>query len=202
MPRRCSICGHPSREAIDRELVNAVSFSFRDIAGRYGVSRSALERHKAAHLPAALARAKDADQTTADLAVLHELRGIFDRVAKLSNAVDDWLTDPEDPTRYSIDPRAEDINVIYSWQEVGQRDVLITKRKKERLSALLRKINKDRGGDLEFEIVEVRTADPRDLAIKLANSQRDLLTFFTEIVDLKDIDARIAALEERTGKKL
>ena len=58
MPRACTICTHEQREAIDRALVNGDSF--RDIAGRFTVSRSALERHKASHLPATLTQAAGA----------------------------------------------------------------------------------------------------------------------------------------------
>lgn len=75
MPRRCTICTHANREAIDRRLVEgdafpAITALYRD------TSADALGRHKAAHLPAALARAMDAaatahgDDLLADLVAL------------------------------------------------------------------------------------------------------------------------------------
>jgi len=58
--RTCSICTHQERQAIDRALVAGTAF--RDIAGRFNVSRSALHRHKNNHIPAALAMAKEAEE--------------------------------------------------------------------------------------------------------------------------------------------
>ena len=56
MPRACSVCQHADRIAIDRALVEGVSY--RDIARQFGgsVSKDGLSRHKAAHLSAALVR--------------------------------------------------------------------------------------------------------------------------------------------------
>ncbi len=58
MTRRCTICTHKEREAIDRALV--AREPFRHIAARFSVSTSALVRHSDDHLPAGLLRAKDA----------------------------------------------------------------------------------------------------------------------------------------------
>ena len=58
MPRRCSVCDHPERAAIDAALVEGVSY--RDIARQWGVSKDAVSRHKADHLPAHLAAAQEA----------------------------------------------------------------------------------------------------------------------------------------------
>jgi hypothetical protein len=63
MPRACTICTHAERTAIDQELI--AGLPFRDIAGRYGVAKSSVERHKAEHVPTTLAKAKEA-QTVAD----------------------------------------------------------------------------------------------------------------------------------------
>lgn len=60
MPRTCSVCAHPDRAAIDGALVNGETF--RHIASRYGVSTTALQRHKTDHIPAALSTAKAAGQ--------------------------------------------------------------------------------------------------------------------------------------------
>lgn len=74
MPRVCTICQHPQRAAIDHALV--AGEALRDIAGRFGVSKSALERHKAEHLPDTLVRAQEAAEEAAALDVLQQLRAI------------------------------------------------------------------------------------------------------------------------------
>ncbi len=45
MPRPCSLCQHPSREAIDQAL--AAKEPYRTIAERFGTSPAALHRHQA-----------------------------------------------------------------------------------------------------------------------------------------------------------
>jgi transposase-like protein len=50
MPRPCTICAHAHSAAIEAALQDADSY--RDIATRYDVSKSALARHWQAHMPA------------------------------------------------------------------------------------------------------------------------------------------------------
>lgn len=75
MPRSCVICTHAQRAAIDAAIVALASF--RDIAGQYRVSKSAVARHKEAHLPADLTRAATAlavahaDDLLAQIQALH-----------------------------------------------------------------------------------------------------------------------------------
>lgn len=57
MSRTCTICTHPDKEEIDRLLLSGSSY--RDIAGRFGTSKSAVERHKADHIPLILCKARD-----------------------------------------------------------------------------------------------------------------------------------------------
>jgi hypothetical protein len=77
MANRCSVCGHADRLAIDKELIGGLPY--RDISGRYGVSKSALERHASAHVAQAISRARDlrdwlnADQLVGELRVLREV---------------------------------------------------------------------------------------------------------------------------------
>jgi hypothetical protein len=49
MPRSCSVCSHPGRASIDDGLVTGQSL--RAISAAYGVSKSAVDRHKESHLP-------------------------------------------------------------------------------------------------------------------------------------------------------
>ncbi len=60
MPRTCTICTHPERPAIDHALLNGGAF--RHIAAQTGTSTTALQRHKADHLPALMARSKEAEE--------------------------------------------------------------------------------------------------------------------------------------------
>ena len=46
--RRCTACAHPDRAAIDDDL--AAGLSLRTVAGRHGLSTSAVHRHQTRHL--------------------------------------------------------------------------------------------------------------------------------------------------------
>jgi len=87
MPRRCTVCGHMERECIDSALVTGTPL--RDIAGRYGVSKSALERHKADHLPTHLARAKGASEAAQADDLLSEVQNLQARTLAILEAAED-----------------------------------------------------------------------------------------------------------------
>jgi hypothetical protein len=55
MPQHCTVCAHPERLAIEREMM--ALRPFRDMAGRFGLSKSALFRHHDEHLSAAIVKA-------------------------------------------------------------------------------------------------------------------------------------------------
>ena len=60
MPRRCTVCDHPQRVEIDMQLV--CGESYRTIADQFGLSKTALIRHKESHIPDALVKAQDAGE--------------------------------------------------------------------------------------------------------------------------------------------
>ena len=60
MPRRCAVCGHPERHSIDEALVSGGPY--RSVAKRFGLSDSAVYRHKTEHLPAHLPKAKEVEE--------------------------------------------------------------------------------------------------------------------------------------------
>lgn len=62
MAMKCSICTHPERADIDKALISGQSN--RSIAAQYNLSVTSVRRHKAAHLPEHLAKAKEAEQVT------------------------------------------------------------------------------------------------------------------------------------------
>ncbi len=77
MARRCSICQHADREAIDSSLVRGEPL--RSIAGRHGLSATALHRHKVAHLPKALAKAQEAQEIVQADSLLEEVGALLAR---------------------------------------------------------------------------------------------------------------------------
>jgi hypothetical protein len=93
MTRTCTICAHPQREAIDRVLITGGSY--RDIAGHYELSKSAVQRHVLDHLPAELAKAHEAEEVTEADKLLNEVERLHQlALAMLSKAAasSDWRT--------------------------------------------------------------------------------------------------------------
>ena len=74
MPRTCTICVHPDRPAIDAALIAGTPL--RNIAEHNGVSATALHRHKEEHVPATLAKAKEAEDVRQALDIVGQLKAI------------------------------------------------------------------------------------------------------------------------------
>ena len=77
MPRSCTICEHPDREAIDRSLVG--DSSNLSVSSLFGVSESAVRRHKANHLPAKLVMAQAAEEVAQADDLLQQVRDLQGR---------------------------------------------------------------------------------------------------------------------------
>jgi hypothetical protein len=74
MPRVCTICTHPRRQAIDKALVGGATM--RELAAKYRVSPDAMERHNAAHLPKAMIKAAEVEEVRQALDVVQQLKAI------------------------------------------------------------------------------------------------------------------------------
>lgn len=81
MPRSCSTCEHPERETIDRALVGGASNL--SVSSLYGVSESAVRRHKANHLPAKLAKAYEAEEASHAGDLLRQVRALQDKTLNI-----------------------------------------------------------------------------------------------------------------------
>ncbi len=77
MPRTCTVCRHKQRAEINQALV--ARRPFRDIAGQYAVSRSALVRHHDDHLPAAMVKAQEAAEAAQADNLLAQVTDLRDR---------------------------------------------------------------------------------------------------------------------------
>ncbi len=67
MARRCTVCRHPEREAIDQALLN--NGPLRTIADQFKVSKTTLIRHKKDHIPELLAKGREAQKEVAAMAL-------------------------------------------------------------------------------------------------------------------------------------
>lgn len=177
MPRSCSICTSPARAGIEGALV--AGDSARSIAALFRVSQDAVSRHKAAHLQQTLMRAAQTvaavqvQQTDDAIDVMAELQACFRRVRKLLDACDLWLSDPADPTRYTLEPRADEVDIIYTVPGTDGKPT----RKRDRLSTLLAKVN-----GVTVVRWETKHEDPRNLLLRTAAGLQGHLELLGELM--------------------
>jgi len=92
MPRVCTICVHPAREAIDMALV--AGEPYRGIAKRYEASEAAVFRHRE-HVPATIAQAQAAGQVAKADDLLEQLQALRNKAMALllkAEAAGDYRT--------------------------------------------------------------------------------------------------------------
>jgi transposase-like protein len=74
MPRRCTVCDHRERHSIDQMLVSGAPY--RSVAKRFGLSESAVYRHKTEHLPAHLLKAREVEEVAQADDLLDQVRSL------------------------------------------------------------------------------------------------------------------------------
>jgi len=77
MPRECTVCGHPERDAIEDAFIDGTPK--RRIAAQYGVSEQAVRRHIREHLPALLSLARDAERAARADSLLDRIEALQSR---------------------------------------------------------------------------------------------------------------------------
>jgi len=88
LARTCTVCSHPEREAIDRALVEDQSTG--KLAGRYRtLDERAIRRHRSNHLPAALVRAREAEEVSRADDLLAQVRSLQDRALTILGRAED-----------------------------------------------------------------------------------------------------------------
>jgi hypothetical protein len=181
--RPCSVCSHERRHEIDQALIRRTPY--RNITQRFGVSKYALSRHLKEHVPALLSKAYEAEERADADRLKGELERCFERVNLLFDACDRWLRDPDDPDRYDIGPRAEEMRVTYTDEDGG--------RHKATLAELLSRVSESSSGAgglqrISVTMVETKHADPRDLVLKTAARLQDQLELLAKL--LGELDER------------
>jgi hypothetical protein len=88
MPRTCTICKHPQRLEIERDIVNGTSL--RDIAGRFGTAKTSVARHRG-HVKQAIARNTEARNLARTGALLDDVRAGEQRAERLYQQAEEIL---------------------------------------------------------------------------------------------------------------
>jgi len=88
MPRTCTVCAHSEVGAINKALISGDPY--RSVAHRYAsLSEAAVQRHKENHLPATLAKAKEAEEVAQADDLLDQVRGLQARTLAILEAAEE-----------------------------------------------------------------------------------------------------------------
>lgn len=190
MANAYSVDKHPKKKAIIRDLVNQVPYT--QIAGNYGMTVNSVQRYATGKLRMSAAKALAKGHYNGE-ALLARIEDTIVYVQKMYEACNDWLQDPEDHSRYNLDPRAYEHDVIYNWiiTDEDGKDTRI--RKKANLQELLERAMRD---NEEIIKVESKTADPRKLILDTAqtlNKQLETLAKIAGVVqEVTNVDVNVS----------
>lgn len=179
--RKCSICSHKQSKQINNLIAEGVSF--RNISQRYGMDIASISRHADQHLKIDLHSVVE-QKRQSDAFDFHEtLKTLLMKTNKMFVAVDEWLVDPENPDRYDISPRDDEIVVLYldnsDLTKQGE-----PKRKKDTLRNLLKRYEAASGNDAIA--VQSLAMDNRKLLLETAKLFADRLDQYVKYFPPKE----------------
>lgn len=221
MGRTCTICKHPQASAVSKAISKGESF--RGIAGRFSLSKSAVERHTANCLSYSFAAFIEKSKEKQVIDVYAEFLENLSFARELRTAAREYLADPIDPLRLMIIPRSDEIDVVYyesamkSEQEVGgdalnQSGTRPNKpeKKSAKLSALLMGVETLR--NIEVDKVNIKHVDLRSFALDAIKTADSCVDKFAKLgglyqqdqdnlhdKELKELKLRIEARAAQKG---
>lgn len=198
MSRTCTVCSNNQKLAIESSI--AAGTSYRDIAGQFETTKSSIERHVKSCIPAALDALRKAQKVESALVVEDEVKHVFNRLNKLIDACDEWLTDPKDTSKYTLEPRDLEIQVVYfDYNDADNNGN--PRRKRDSLGSLVKRAE---AANIEVVSCFSKHADPRELVVKTAGQIASHLQLYAKLRglfqkprdndDQREHDAKIAKL--------
>ena len=174
---------HPQKKKIISALVRGKG-SLREIALQYGVTHGSLHRFLKDRLAPQIAKRRAAEQVRDGETAVNQINKVMVRVQKMYDACDEYLQDPEDPDKYYLGPRGDEIMVDYYMYDQEGKNIT---RFKDTLQNI---INQLRGTNVTE--TRYKYADPRRLLLetaKVLNTQLELLARISG--ELKNINVSI-----------
>lgn len=191
---KCKIEEHPQRDLIDKAIIEGETQ--QAIGKRFGVQQSAVSKYVWNQFAAHKAKADLQREVSHGEFVLRHMMRMLETLEKMRQSLVEYLSDPDDPSRFYLGPRATEIEVVYDAPRANEAGVY---RERTKLQTLLEEV---RDGHPEFEMVEinVKTADARKLMLDVVNSTARQLQLWidTEVASshVKTEEAVRAILDE------
>ena len=185
MGRRAAIDNHPQKKQIIRALVRG-DRSFREIADQFGTNKTSLQRYLKEKLIPTAAKIQGERDLRDGGFLLDEINRVMKRVNLMYDACDEYLRDPNDPNKYFLGPRGDEIEVsLLEYDEDGK-----SFRTKRDLQAVFDKIDDTKGKAITDW--HYKHADPRKLLLETARTLNEQLEHLAKITDrIKDVTVNI-----------
>ena len=166
-----------------------------DVARKHGVTYQAvyyrIKNNKRRQVEVSVRDDQDRRVVGDGVNAIEILTRAIERESRVSDACDEYLRDPDDPTRYDVGPRASELNVIYEDYEMGADDKPIVIKRKDTLQAIINHCEEKLG--IGIKVVETKHADPRELVIKAHAEIRQTVDSMAALLD-KLFNARVIRL--------
>jgi hypothetical protein len=111
MAGKCTVCAHAQSAEINKLLV--ANRSYRVIAGQFGVAFSSLQRHVTKCVAEQLDAAREAQVLERAVITENAVKDVWEKIRMQIDLAHEWLLDPNDRTKYTLDPRADNVQVVY-----------------------------------------------------------------------------------------
>lgn len=121
--------------------------------------------------------------------ILARVERIAGRCEKMSDALDLWLTDPDNPDRYTMDPRTDELKCICTLQGTDSKGKPISRTATIPLNELMSQLEftEYRGLSVIPEHLVWKNTDPRKLMLDTARALKELLELLAKITgELKE----------------
>ena len=121
--------------------------------------------------------------------ILARVERIAGRCEKMSDALDLWLTDPDNPERYTMDPRTDELKCICTLQGTDSNGKPISRTATIPLNELMSQLEftEYRGLSVIPEHLVWKNTDPRKLMLDTARALKELLELLAKITgELKE----------------
>ena len=188
MSMSCKACRHPKVREINQMLVDLVPV--RHIAEQVGdVSYRSIQRHKG-HIAEMGARAIVERKATEGTHIVAQVQTAIDRIRKMSDACDDYLSHPGKVDTYFLGSRADELEVLYI-KPSGAKEV----------KTLDHYIGLVEGLGGSVVRVKSRVADPRELILKASDSLHKYIETASRIAD-QMTEQRVKASASKEWRKV
>ena len=158
MGRPSTIEHHPQKQLIDEAICSGEKQKI--IAARFGITPAAITRYIQNAFARDKVRADQERQVSSGTFILANMMKMLDTLEKMREALVEQLQDPDDPSKFNLSPRADEIEVTYDTIRTIDDKVM---RQKDTLQNLLEQVRA--GTPHEIVSINIKTMDLRKLLL-------------------------------------